>query len=516
MSWWLILLVLFVLAIVAIAIHDLTQRRHAILRNFPVVGHFRYLLESIGPELRQYVVASNDEELPFSRDQRRVIYATAKKQNAYFGFGTDNDISHDGYPIIKHNAFPVMSRIGPDALVPGPKVLGEWRDRPHKFRPESLIAVSAMSFGSLSGPAVEAINKGCASSYTLHNTGEGGISTHHLHGGDLIYQLGTGYFGARNPDGTFSLERMCETVALGPVRAIEIKLSQGAKPGHGGVLPGSKVTPEIAEARGVPVGQTVHSPNAHSAFGNVDELIDFIEEIAAATGIPVGIKSAVGQQQFWDDLADRMRTRGEGPDYIAVDGGEGGTGAAPLTFADHVSLPFRVGFSRVYGAFAQADMNTNVVFIGSGKLGFTTDAMIAFALGADMIAIAREPLLSIGCIQAQRCHTGHCPAGVATQNKWLTRGLDPTLKSERLANYLRGFRKEILEVSNACGVKHPALVPITEIELMNEPSPATSLTERFGLFDHDVVRLTTLQRKQLEEEMDRIGDDADRQSSVSH
>lgn len=515
MSWWLILLAGIALAIIAIGIHDILQRRHAILRNFPVVGHLRYMLESIGPELRQYVVAGNDEELPFSRDQRRVIYATAKKQNAYFGFGTDNDISHGGYAIIKHHAFPVPNDIGPDATLPSPKVLGEWRDRPHKFRPESLITVSAMSFGSLSGAAVEAINRGCAGAHTLHNTGEGGVSKHHLHGGDLIYQLGTGYFGARNPDGTFSIERLCESVALGPVRAIEIKLSQGAKPGHGGVLPGKKVTAEIAEARGVPIGQTVHSPNAHSAFGNVDEMIDFIETIADATGLPVGIKSAVGQQGFWDELAERMRTRGEGPDYVAVDGGEGGTGAAPLTFADHVSLPFRVGFSRVYGAFARADMNTNVVFIGSGKLGFTTDAMIAFALGADMIAIAREALMSIGCIQAQRCHTGHCPAGVATQNKWLARGLDPTLKSERMANYLRGLRKEILEVSHACGAKHPALVPITEIELMDEPNAAMSLTERFGMFDHDVVRLTTGQRKAIEVEMDRLTAEV-RNQSPSH
>jgi glutamate synthase domain-containing protein 2 len=338
-----------------------------------------------------------------------------------------------------------------------------------------------MSYGSLSSRAVEAINRGCAVSHTLHNTGEGGIGDPHRHGGGLIYQFGTGYFGCRNHDGTFSLDALLATVASADVRCIEVKLSQGAKPGLGGVLPGVKVTPTIAAARGVPVGITVHSPNRHSAFGNVDEMIDFVETIADATGLPVGIKSAVGQQPFWIDLARRMAHRSEGPDFITIDGGEGGTGAAPLAFTDHVSLPWRAAFVRAHRPFVDAGLDDKIVFCGSGKLGFPAEAVLAFALGADMIGIAREALLSIGCIQAQRCHDGHCPTGITTHNKWLVRGLDPTDKSSRLANYMVGLRGEMLKLSHACGVSHPAMITAEMIELFDDTHSSATLAELFGI-----------------------------------
>ena len=264
MSWWLWVLVLIVVSLVGLTVHDVTQKRHTILRNFPVVGHLRYLIEKIGPEMRQYVVADNDEELPFSRDQRRFIYASAKKQNVYFGFGTDNDIDRPGYVLLRHAAFPHPNPPEEEAdHLPMLKVLGESHNRTHAFQPPSLVNISAMSFGSLSGPAVEAMNRGAKIADCLHNTGEGGISSHHRLGGPLVFQIGTGYFGARNPDGSFSLDRLLQSMDGVDVRAIEIKLSQGAKPGLGGLLPGKKVTTEIAQARGVEVGVSVHSVEDH-------------------------------------------------------------------------------------------------------------------------------------------------------------------------------------------------------------------------------------------------------------
>lgn len=243
------------------------------------------------------------------------------------------------------------------------------------------------------------------------------------------------------------------------MRAIEIKLSQGAKPGLGGVLPGAKVTTEIAQIRGVPIGQTVISPPGHRAFSTVDELLDFVEDLADATGVPVGIKSAVGLLGFWIELADRMAVEDRGVDFIAIDGGEGGTGAAPFAFADHVALPYKIGFSRVYRIFAERGVHQDVVWAGAGKLGFAQTSLLAFCLGADMIAVGREAMMAIGCIQAQRCHTGHCPTGVATQNRWLVRGLDPTHKSARLANYVTALRTELTRLSHACGVAHPCRTP---------------------------------------------------------
>lgn len=463
--------------------YDLLQRRHAILRNFPVVGHLRYLLEAVGPELRQYIVTDNDSERPFTRDERRWVYTSAKGLNNYFGFGTDNDLDHaSGYLIIEQTAFPAAEPpyAGPQSRVPCAKVLGAAHGRRHAFRPASIVNVSAMSFGSLSAAAIEALDRGAATAGCYHNTGEGGLSPHHRHGADLVLQIGTGYFGCRDAEGHFSLERLLDTVASAPVRAIEIKLSQGAKPGLGGVLPARKVTPEIAAIRQVPEGTDCISPPRHSAFHDVDTLIAFVERIADATGLPVGIKSAVGELGFWHQLVARMASTGAGPDFITIDGGEGGTGAAPLVFSDHVALPFLIGFPRVYGAFAEQGLHTDVVFIGSGKLGLPERSMLALGLGCDLLNVAREAMLAIGCIQAQRCHSGHCPSGVATQSRWLQRGLDPTSKAERLSNYLITLRHELLRLGQACGEVHPALVGIEHFELLNGQHEARALAELVG------------------------------------
>ena len=482
---WILGGVLFLL--VAVTLYDLTQTRHAILRNFPIVGHFRYLLESVGPELRQYIVTNNDEERPFSRDQRRWVYASAKNQNNYFGFGTDNDLEMaPNNLVIKPAVFPYPEpQKGDedyDALHPVAcaKILGAARGRKHAFRPESVFYISAMSFGSLSGRAVEAINRGVGIAGGLHNTGEGGVSPHHDHGGPLIWQLGTGYFGARDAQGNFSMEELLARVEQFPIKAIEIKLSQGAKPGRGGVLPAEKITPEIAAIRGIPMGKDCISPAGHTAFHDVNSMLDFVEAIAEATGLPVGIKSAVGESAFWEDLADEMAKGERGVDFINIDGGEGGTGAAPLVFTDHVALPFKIAFSRIYHTFARRGLTDDIVFMGAGRLGFPEASLLAFAMGADMVGVAREAMMAIGCIQAQRCHTGHCPTGVATQNKWLMRGLDPTDKAARLANYLVTLRKEVMWLTRAVGVAHPAEVHLEHFEILDECFGSRSPREIFG------------------------------------
>jgi glutamate synthase domain-containing protein 2 len=473
-------------ALAGLVAYDLSQRHHAILRNFPIAGHLRYLLETIGPEVRQYIVTSNDEERPFSRDQRAWIYTSSKGRRNTFGFGSDNEMEAvESYLIIKHAARPLdrpaphAPAAAPDFALPGPKLLGGAHGRARAFRPRSAVNISAMSFGALSGPAIEALNRGAATAGCWQNTGEGGLSPHHRHGGDLVFQIGTGYFGCRDDAGRFSLEQLRERVAEGPVVALEIKLSQGAKPGLGGMLPGAKVTPEIARIRGVEPGRDCVSPPAHSAFGDVDSLIEFVELLAGATGLPVGIKSAVGEQGFWETLAGRMAATGGGPDFVTVDGGEGGTGAAPLVFSDHVALPFKLGFSRVFGAFARAGITEDVVFIGSGKLGLPDSALTAFALGADQLSVGREAMLAIGCIQAQRCHTDRCPTGVATQNAWLTRGLDPAVKAERAAGYVRTLRAELLSLARACGVPHPALVTPDQLEVVSEAFRTRTLEQVF-------------------------------------
>jgi glutamate synthase domain-containing protein 2 len=470
-----------VAALALIAGYDLLQRPNSILRNFPIIGHLRFLLEGVGPELRQYIVTSNDEERPFSRDQRKWVHGMAAGTGGYVGFGTDNELElATSYVIVKHAAFPLPRPAADQDAVPCAKVLGAARGRVKAFRPASVVNVSAMSFGALSAPAVEAIDRGCREAGCLHDTGEGGISPYHRHGADLIFQIGTGYFGCRTPDGRFDLSRLLALVEENPVRAIEIKLSQGAKPGLGGVLSAAKVTPEIAAIRGVPVGVTCVSPSRHSAFGDVDSMLDFVEMVADATGLPVGIKSAVGAQDFWDELAAAMGSGARGVDFVTVDGGEGGTGAAPMSFCDHVAFPFKVGFTRVYRTFAEAGLAERVVFVGSGKCGLPDTAIVAFALGCDMVHVAREVMMAIGCIQAQRCASGHCPAGVATQSRWLSRGLDPQLKARGAASYVRGLRHEVLQLAHACGVEHPALVTPDQIEVLDGRFGSTTLAEAFG------------------------------------
>lgn len=475
------------LGLFALFIHDRYISKDNIIRNFPIIGHLRYLLIEMGPELRQYIVANNREEAPFNREEREWIYRSARGENNYFGFGTDDQIYAIGYPIIKHAVFPHGEESFAGSIhdkihdIPCAKILGESHGRAKAWRPKSIINISAMSFGSLSANAIQALNHGARMAGCFHNTGEGGLSPHHKHGADVIYQIGTGKFGCRDLDGNFSMEKLLETVSGYPhVRGIEIKLSQGAKPGKGGVLPGKKVTAEIAQIRGVLPGRDCISPNSHREFDDARSMVRFIEQIASATGLPVGIKSAVGHTAFWKELATEMRESGKGPDWITIDGGEGGTGAAPLTFADHVSMPYKVGFRRVYKTFVEEKVADRIVWIGSSRLGFPDRAIVAMSLGADMINIAREAMLSIGCIQAQKCHTDRCPSGVATQDPRLQHGLDPKIQALRFARFCQSLRNEILAVTHACGYEHPSQFTTHDVELGAGPSEFKSLYELYG------------------------------------
>ena len=482
-SNWAIIALVAAGVVAAVATWDLLQRRHAILRTWPLVGHFRFILELVGPELRQYIVTDNDSERPFSRDQRRWIYTTSKGLDNRFGFGTDMDLDRaTNHVIVLPTVFPPdLPAHRPGTRVPVGKVLGGARGRRHAFRQQSIINVSGMSWGALSGPAIEALNRGCAAAGALHGTGEGGISPSHLHGGELVFQVASGYFGCRDRSGAFDLDRLVDLCASNPVRAIEIKLSQGAKPGVGGMLPGSKVTPEIASVRGVTAGEDCVSPPYHSAFGDEDSLLDFVEQIAEATGLPVGIKSAVGEIGFWERLTELMKGGGRGVDFVVIDGGEGGTGAGPLVFTDHVAMPFMGGFAQVIGVFGRAGLHDQVVFAGSGRLGLPERAIEAFALGCDWINVGREAMLSVGCIQAQRCHTGHCPSGVATQSKWLTRGVDVESKSERAARFVAGLRDEVVSVARSAGAAHPAELRTGSVQLLEGKQPARSVADVYGI-----------------------------------
>ncbi len=489
--WFLYFMLFFIIFLIVIALIDVNNKKHTIKHNFPVIGHIRYFLESIGPELRQYIVANNREELPFNRSQRTWIYASAKKQNNYAGFGTDKDLNEPGYIFINPSLIPYpidKQHINymdndPDFL-PCAKVIGHYHKRKRPFRPYSLINISAMSFGSLSSNAILALNKGAKKIGCYHNTGEGGYSPYHDKGADVVFQIGTSYFGIRTPDGNLSIDKLIDLTKKKPnIRSIEIKLSQGAKPGKGGVLPASKITKEIAEIRDITLNQDVISPPYHKAFNSIESMVEIIEEIADKTGLPVGIKAAVGKLNLWHKLCKIMQETDRGPDFITIDGGEGGTGAAPPSFADNMALPFVYGFGSIYKLFQEYGLTDRIVFIGSGKLGFPASTIRAMAMGVDIINVAREAMLSIGCIQAQACQNNTCPTGIATQNKWLRAGLDPEQKSDRFYNYIKHMRKEVLEITHSCGYEHPSQLTMNDVSLSMGDNNKTKYLQ--DIFDYE-------------------------------
>lgn len=461
--------------LVVVFIHDrFIQTKHVILKHYPILGHIRYFFEYIRPEIRQYFIEDNRNGSPFNRSQRDYIYQSSKGIPALSGFGSDADFSKNGHFFIKQSGFSFrvtekhINHITPD-FAPCAKVIGEFNRRAKKYRSNSIVNISAMSFGALGSGATTANNIGAKIAYCYHNTGEGGFSQYHNNGADVVFQIGTAYYGCRDEKGNFSMAELIKLTSKNSnIKMIEIKLSQGAKANKGGILPADKVTKEIAEIRRIPVGQASVSPGYHSAFSNVEELVSLIEQIARKTGLPVGIKSAVGNDAFWWDLAYYMVQNNKGPDFITIDGGEGGTGAAPTAFSDNVSLPFEIAFTTVYKIMQRYGLEKRVTFIASAKLGLPAEAVRAFSLGADMINMAREILMAGGCIQAQKCHTGNCPTLIATNKHQHLYNVED--KSQRVANFVKNLRKDILEIAHACGYEHPCQFRTDDIDVNTNAS----------------------------------------------
>jgi len=444
--WTLVVIVPLVMRGVA----DMLQTRQAVRRNFPVIGHGRYLMELIRPEINQYFVESNSDGRPFSRNDRSIVYQRAKGELDTLPFGTQRDVYAPGYEWINHSLAPVH----PDHTANRVRVGGAACTQPYSA---SIFNISAMSYGSLSRNAVLALSGGAKLGNFAHNTGEGGLSPYHLEpGGDLIWQIGTGYFSCRTPDGHFNLEAFTERAALPNVKMIEIKLSQGAKPGHGGILPAAKLTPEIIAIRGVVPGKDVISPPAHTTFSTPIGLLEFVQTLRTASGgKPVGFKLCVGKRHEFLGIVKAMLESGIRPDFIAVDGGEGGTGAAPLEFSDSVGTPLNEGLSFVHYALVGAGLREDIRIIASGKVNTGFQMATKVALGADMCNAARAMMFALGCIQALRCNTNACPTGVATQDPELVRGLHVGDKTQRVARFHRETVDSFFDVLGAAGLEEP-------------------------------------------------------------
>lgn len=429
---------LVVVVLLAIGFYNTVQTKHAILRNFPILGYFRYFFEMISPEIQQYFIERSTDGKPFSRNQRTLVYQRAKNIEATTPFGTQLELNRSSYEGIKHAMFPTkVNENLPRVWVGGKDCL-----QPYEA---SLLNISAMSFGALSENAIKALNQGAHKGNFYHNTGEGGLTEFHLQGGDITWQIGTGYFGCRTPEGNFDAEKFKEKAHLPQVKMIEIKLSQGAKPGHGGVLPAQKNTPEIAKIRGVAPNTTVLSPPSHTAFHDAKGLVQFIAKLRElSNGKPIGMKLCIGNTADFETLCQEMVAADCYPDFITVDGAEGGTGAAPLEFVDGVGMPLEPALIFVNKALIHWNIRDKVRVICSGKVISGYTILRALALGADLCNSARGFMFSLGCIQALRCNTNECPTGVATQNKMLMKGLVVTDKSERVYQ----FHKNTLHAAN--------------------------------------------------------------------
>ncbi|RME14568.1 MAG: FMN-binding glutamate synthase family protein [Bdellovibrio sp.] len=446
--WWSFIIIGPLLVIGYI---DFFQKKQTIRRNFPIIGNFRYLFEFIRPEINQYFVESNSDGRPFSREQRSVVYQRAKNQLDTLPFGTQQDVYAIGYEWVNHSLLAKQNHHSDMRVTIG----GPHCEKPYSA---SILNISAMSYGSLSKNAILALNGGAKDGNFAHNTGEGSISPYHLEpGGDLIWQIGTAYFGCRTPDGKFDPVRFKEKAQIENVKMIEIKLSQGAKPGHGGILPTEKLTPEIAEIRGVPLGQDVISPPSHSAFSTPIELMEFVEQLRKLSGgKPVGLKFCLGKRREFISICKAMLETGIMPDYVAVDGGEGGTGAAPLEFSNHIGAPGIEALIFVYNVLVGMDLKRYIKIISSGKVTTGFGMIKRLCLGADAIYMARGMMMALGCIQALRCNSNHCPAGVATQDEQLVAGLVVSEKRKRVKQYHEETVKSVADILGAMGLERPS------------------------------------------------------------
>ena len=446
---WLFLLALIALAIAAIGVRDLRQTHHSILRNYPILAHMRFFFEMIRPEIRQYLLESDTEKVPFSRNQRSLVYQRAKREVDNRPFGSQLNMYESGHEWINHSISPAPVQPHDFRITIGPN-----RAQPYSA---SVFNISAMSFGALSANAVRALNDGARRGNFAHDTGEGSISRYHREmGGDLIWELGSGYFGCRRPDGGFDPDRFAERARSPQVKLIEVKLSQGAKPGHGGVLPAKKVTPEIAEARGVPIGVECVSPSKHSAFSTPIEFMQFIDQLRDLSGgKPTGFKLCIGHPWEFLAIAKAMIETGITPDFIVVDGSEGGTGAAPIEFTDHIGAPLREGLVFVHNTLIGLGLRDKIRIGASGKIVSAFDIARTMALGADWCNSARGFMFALGCIQAQACHTGRCPTGVTTQDPVRGAALVVPDKASRVHNFHEHTLEALAELTAAAGLTHP-------------------------------------------------------------
>ncbi|HTN34869.1 MAG TPA: FMN-binding glutamate synthase family protein [Marinobacter sp.] len=434
----------------ALGTYDLIQRRHTVNRNYPILGHFRFFLESIGPEIRQYFIQSDTEERPFSREQRAIVYQRAKAVLDKRPFGTLLNMYEPGFEWMNHSLTPTKITDSNFRIV-----IGKQCAKPYSA---SIFNISAMSFGALSANAILSLNTGAKMGGFYHDTGEGSISRYHRRpGGDLVWEIGSGYFGCRNKDGSFNEEKFRENATLEQVKMIELKLSQGAKPGHGGILPGVKVTREIAEARGVAIGEDCISPASHSAFSTPIELLEFIDRLRKLSGgKPVGFKLAIGHMWEWFAIVKAMLETGRKPDFIVVDGGEGGTGAAPLEFINRLGMPLNEALLIVHNTLVGTNLREDIAIGAAGKITSAFGIARALALGADWCNAGRGYMFSLGCIQALQCHTGRCPSGVATQDPRRGKKLDVKLKSLRVHNYHKNTMDALQHLLEASGLRHPS------------------------------------------------------------
>jgi glutamate synthase domain-containing protein 2 len=438
-------------ALVALGLYDLNQPLHSVRRNYPVIGHLRWFFEEIRPEIRQYLIEGDQDKLPFSRAQRSLVYARAKNESSEIAFGTLLDLYETGYEFIAHSTRPA-----PVADPSTFRVTIGGADCTQRYA-SSIFNISAMSFGALGSNAVLALNKGARMGGFAHDTGEGAISPYHReHGGDLIWEIGSGYFGCRTADGNFDETRFGEQAADPQVKMVELKLSQGAKPGHGGILPKEKITSEIAATRGVPMDEDCVSPARHRAFSTPIEMMHFIGLLRRLSGgKPVGFKLCVGQPWEFMGMVKAMRATGILPDFIVVDGGEGGTGAAPLEFTDHLGMPMREGLLFVHNTLVGAGLRSQIKIGAAGKIVSAFDIATAMALGADWVNAGRGFMFALGCIQSRTCHTNNCPVGVATQDPLRQRALVVTDKAERVYNFHRNTLSALSQMIAAAGLEHP-------------------------------------------------------------
>ena len=465
--------------LVALGVHDLLQTHHSILRNYPVIGHLRFVLEFVRPEIRQYFIESDNEAAPFSRSQRSLVYQRAKGESDKRPFGTQLDVQAPGFEWINHSVAPSQLATHDFRITIGPETA-----QPYSA---SVFNISAMSFGALSANAILALNAGAKRGGFAHDTGEGSISAYHrVHGGDLVWEIGSGYFGCRHADGSFDPEKFAHSARDPQVKLIELKLSQGAKPGHGGVLPGPKVTPEIAAARGVPMGVDCVSPAAHSAFATPLAMMQFIAQLRELSGgKPTGFKLCIGHPWEWFAMVKAMLASGITPDFIVVDGSEGGTGAAPVEFTDHVGSPLQEGLLLVHNTLRGAGLRGRIRLGCAGKVVSAFDIARMMALGADWCNSARGFMFALGCIQAQSCHTGRCPTGVTTQDPVRQRSLVVPDKAVRVYNFHQQTLHALQELVQAAGLQHPS--DITAHHIVRRGS------------DHRVSSLAQLMPSQLPE-----------------